>query len=215
MRGTTNVGDLIPFYVQISTHVPRAGDDQWFRDQNVVSPIFQPTSPVRGTTLTLANSPLWRPFQPTSPVRGTTPVPRYYIDRLDISTHVPRAGDDLVYDDFPAVFGEFQPTSPVRGTTPWSSVMSSFGSFQPTSPVRGTTSDAMTGCSPILAISTHVPRAGDDFCTVSTKLRKNYFNPRPPCGGRPRGFCVFAKNSGFQPTSPVRGTTVQKRWMPW
>ena len=79
---------------------------------------FQPTSPVRETTLTNLLMALWQNgFQPTSPVRETTK----YEHRNDgcnfISTHVPRAGDDvdvLIIHNFAF---KFQPTSPVRETT--------------------------------------------------------------------------------------------------
>ena len=44
-------------------------------------------------------------------------------------------------------------------------------------------------------------------------MRKNgrkdkcYFNPRPPCGGRPVRACICAPGRQFQSTPPVRGAT--------
>ena len=124
-----------------------------------------------------------------------------------ISTHVPRAGDDLVqafslvripYFNprppcgrrlFPCVTlaaaVPFQPTSPVRETT-WGmgEIVRIENLFQPTSPVRETTDE----------------KSGGPLCHYN-------FNPRPPCGRR------LVISSGpfspaiFQPTSPVRETT--------
>ena len=126
----------------------------------------------------------------------------------------------------------FQPTSPVRGTTPATIPRTTGGwLFQPTSPVRGTTQGA-DRIDQIILISTHVPRAGDDEAwNRRANDDRNYFNPRPPCGGRPRnragsvsgiinfnprpphgGRRMFRPHPQicirFQPTSPVRGTTV-------
>ena len=147
---------------------------------------FQPTSPVRETTLMRELGLDWdKEFQPTSPVRETTgqrfgicgktvdfnPRPpcgrrrqffHAVLHILLISTHVPRAGDDrLTSSSMPPE--RFQPTSPVRETTK--------------------TKHIKTRHKPI---STHVPRAGDD--------------DSPQCHNE--------RANGFQPTSPVRETTL-------
>ena len=56
-------------------------------------------------------------FQPTLPVRGAT---RMYIDffvEVNISTHAPRAGSDLIFQRTAMCLRRFQPTLPVRGAT--------------------------------------------------------------------------------------------------
>ena len=56
---------------------------------------FQPTSPVRETTSDKARQDLEaKLFQPTSPVRETTGLVCAQVHPDQISTHVPRAGDD-------------------------------------------------------------------------------------------------------------------------
>ena len=147
-----------------------------------------------------------------------------------ISIHVPRAGDDRNCFAAAMLLTTFQSTSPVRGTT-----------------------HARLFVQQLLTISIHVPRAGDDGdfevyapCTPefqsTSPVRGTtsftpmkvpsalYFNPRPPCGGRPVLALHFAQagqisihvpragddtsagflsvlDQRFQSTSPVRGTT--------
>ena len=81
-------------YCPISTHVPRAGDDERQFVIDRLNIAFQPTSPVRETTIPLDDIKKAIAFQPTSPVRETTKAcPKR------LPTH------------------QFQPTSPVRETT--------------------------------------------------------------------------------------------------
>ena len=130
----------IAFCAVISTHVPRAGDDE------------TPDIPYREGGR----------FQPTSPVRETTPGERAPRIAIHISTHVPRAGDDPLFLHRFSAAVVFQPTSPVRETTrTYPPIFRTAILFQPTSPVRETTLKYRvdTRYSPI---STHVPRAGDD-----------------------------------------------------
>ena len=72
VRETTSLYDVIDDTYAISTHVPRAGDDdiRYF-----------------GAKITVK-------FQPTSPVRETTFYNSSVQIACRISTHVPRAGDD-------------------------------------------------------------------------------------------------------------------------
>ena len=78
---------------------------------------FQPTSPVRETTVRIGQRTPASLFQPTSPVRETTLREALEDDTVQISTHVPRAGDDELIAVMAGVQLAFQPTSPVRETT--------------------------------------------------------------------------------------------------
>ena len=169
---------------------------------------FQPTSPARGTTpMRRAGSHSETRFQPTSPARGTTAYVRAGIALDGISTHVPREGDDVKGNPFPFLAAGFQPTSPARGTTfARQAFRLELFQFQPTSPARGTTLCATARYIPS-GISTHVPREGDDsgsYTLLSCRAAfqptspargttlprgsnysdRQYFNPRPPRGGR-------------------------------
>ena len=104
--------------------------------------------------------------------------------------------------------------------------------FQSTPPVRGATDFCAEGpgCP---HISIHAPRAGGDPKRRYENSPFPYFNPRPPCGGRPCGshdlrraqhISIHAPRAGgdamlshgkwlpwlFQSTPPVRGATVQQ-----
>ena len=160
--GDDDIHSLTRFEPLISTHVPRAGDDQQCQVQYLVLRQFQPTSPVRETTGAQAHLYVGRKHFNPRPPCGRRLCPVTQDGRLS----------------------QFQPTSPVRETTRRAKHMVVQLIFQPTSPVRETTDCYMCrDC--IVKISTHVPRAGDD------RLKSD--NP--------------AALSGFQPTSPVRETT--------
>ena len=57
-------------------------------------------------------------------------------------------------------------------------------------------------------ISIHAPRAGGDAVRMATFSKRLNFNPRPPCGGRQKGFSSADMDAVFQSTPPVRGATL-------
>ena len=61
-------------------------------------------------------------------------------------------------------------------------------------------------------ISTHAPRAGSDLPTVILIVLNLYFNPRSPCGERPKCKLKTRFLEIFQPTLPVRGATFINRY---
>ena len=56
-------------------------------------------------------------------------------------------------------------------------------------------------------ISTHAPHAGSDQEQVRGVSKLPYFNPRSPCGERPRQSNLCTSHATFQPTLPMRGAT--------
>ena len=101
----------------ISTHAPLAGRDVYCVAAVGCGPIFQPTRPLRGATLSLRALPLMSSiFQPTRPLRGATKRISEPIHNSSISTHAPLAGRDSV-DRLSNEHSEFQPTRPLRGAT--------------------------------------------------------------------------------------------------
>ena len=150
-----------------------------------------------------------RNFNPHPPCGGRRTKIIRYIARIDISIHVPRVGDDMTFFQCVAFLLLFQSTSPVWGTTG----------------LVDTKEDGKK-------ISIHVPRMGDDRWLFFLHPVSNYFNPRPPHGGRqlrstanvkvkhdfnprpPRGgrlmgFLMSFRILIFQSTSPAWGTTYQ------
>ena len=60
-------------------------------------------------------------------------------------------------------------------------------------------------------ISIHAPRAGRDSVVSERLTPVSYFNPRAPCGARPRARDLGGVESLFQSTRPVRGATCHIR----
>ena len=56
-------------------------------------------------------------------------------------------------------------------------------------------------------ISIHAPREGGDIRLGVSRVNTNYFNPRPPRGGRQLANLVGAVSRTFQSTPPARGAT--------
>ena len=80
--------------------------------------------------------------------------------------------------------------------------------FQSTSSVRRTTfAHQFFLC--LSQISIHVLRAEDDYPALPQSTAQPYFNPRPPCGGRPTSSRASIVNTVFQSTSSVRRTTAK------
>ena len=106
MRGTTLSGEPPPSAKSISTHVPRAGHDN-----------FNSRAPCGARPPSISTASTAREFQLTCPVRGTTILASTNPCCTPISTHVPRAGHDCHVSLLLGVCNGFQLTCPVRGTT--------------------------------------------------------------------------------------------------
>ena len=100
----------------------------------------------------------------------------------------------------------FNPRPPCGGRHGAVEVLRAKGVFQSTSPVWRTTRTKY-GCGCWVAISIHVPRVEDDASSATASAFPGNFNPRPPCGGRPKVFNLSVSPLVFQSTSPVWRTT--------
>ena len=168
----------------ISIHVPRAGDDSAGFSGSSCAPVFQSTSPVRGTTTAVLN----------------------FVIPRGISIHVPRAGDDSIVSVRPACIGDFNPRPPCGGRLAHPFHLPHDFSISIHVPRAGDDRQHVPRLHRDL-ISIHVPRAGDDSMMPSKRSatvlfqstspvrgttvwllfyirNETYFNPRPPCGGR-------------------------------
>ena len=160
-RGTTFFADCNSPTSIISIHVPREGDDGADLIPNSSGNISIHVPREGDDPAPAAGRPRRRDFNPRPP-RGGRPHP-HTVQQLGIaiSIHVPREGDDLS-NSFCRPSGlEFQSTSPARGTT-----------------LHPMLQQKRPG------ISIHVPREGDDRRGLQSGCCTEYFNPRPPRGGR-------------------------------
>ena len=154
---------------------------------------FQPTLPARGAT------PFYnivaerrKIFQPTLPARGATRGKKMKILNLEISTHAPRTGSDLLSQPVREPERKFQPTLPARGATPTATLWrASHRHFNPRSP-HGERRSRCRRFARAYPISTHAPRTGSDTRSIQSS----------------RG------DVGFQPTLPARGATRELRVAP-
>ena len=172
-------------------------------------------------------TPLSR-FQSTPPVWGATYTKEYIQRCKEISIHAPRVGGDLLRQGL-GLLVAFQSTPPVWGATvPIGVVLSLFTisihaprvggdlllatrarrrlrEFQSTPPVWGAT--VCGDCQlPNDYISIHAPRVGGDIRHRVAILRRDDFNPRPPCGGRLTVPLVStAPITDFNPRPPCGG----------
>ena len=149
-------------------------------------------------------------FQPTHPARGATiaDVPNFRAP-LNISTHAPREGCDLLILAGSCWKSDFNPRTPrgVRrpelcGPGP------SFWNFNPRTP-RGVRQRVLTTYLAQAKISTHAPREGCD-CTLGMISSRMYgFQPTHPARGATFSVCSSSVGLRFQPTHPARGATTQ------
>ena len=110
----------------------------------------------------------------------------------------------------------FQSTPPVRGATLCHSELSEAIEISIHAPRAGgdlLTSRALFSLGN--AISIHAPRAGGDTYPRHDFRGILYFNPRPPCGGRPEAEATRSLIQAFQSTPPVRGATMTIPPSPW
>ena len=207
----------------ISIHAPRAGCDLRHVLPSSCRQNFNPRTPC-GVRLE-RNGMCWdsAQFQSTHPVRGATVRQTQSDKYINISIHAPRAGCDLpilygltaVYDFNPRTpcgvrptclsstptARLFQSTHPVRGATKEFAGNDFLRKFQSTHPVRGATRKTFNSTIGAI-ISIHAPRAGCDLCRAPPDPAGMYFNPRTPCGVRPRQQAICAEAANFNPRTP-------------
>ena len=83
-----------------------------------------------------------------------------------------------------------------------------YDQFQSTHPLRGATAHLGRKACRCRFQSTHPLRGATRSPRVSLALLRN-FNPRTPCGVRPRRKAAFTASRSFQSTHPLRGATAK------
>ena len=155
---------------------------------------------------------------------------------LQISIHAPLAGSDHILYEFFFIARNFNPRSPCGERRKVPSLCFVTLIFQSTLPLRGATIRGYCYRSG-RRISIHAPLAGSDEDDGGPQDPHGHFNPRSPCGERPRflpltftpddfnprspcgerrlWFCAIANVKGFQSTLPLRGATHLWRRRQW
>ena len=205
--GRLKVRVVVYRHSDISIHVPRVEDDKNEDVNGNSTNLFQSTSPVWRTTLSVRKENAYRmEFQSTSPVWRTTGIFPFVDSRSYISIHVPRVEDDFeevsALDDVsnfnprppcggrhgkPAHYhyaDDFNPRPPCGGRPASEWTNSSNVKFQSTSPVWRTTSLYQVFARLSIHFNPRPPCGGRPLWSLQLRHLTRYFNPRPPCGGR-------------------------------
>ena len=185
LRGTTAGRLGVAHAVRdISIHVPLAGDDarpcgtrRWRR-------YFYPRPPCGGRRLPMCSTGPEPAFLSTSPLRGTTRRCSAACAAVQISIHVPLAGDDNIPTPTHCRHRNFYPRPPCGGRH-----------------------QQRTAQAVLQSISIHVPLAGDDGgCMIMEKYDYLFLSTSPLRGTTRRG-CRVRSCYSFLSTSPLRGAT--------
>ena len=202
------------------------GERQALCSASRVGTVFQPTLPLRGATSGQRHDGHQRLRVSThAPLagsdRGWTELELAEL----VSTHAPLAGSDLDDLRFRAGLGGVSTHAPLAGSDlPLASVAIPSRSFQPTLPLRGATWRSLAA--PLGGVvSTHAPLAGSDKMlsvpwdsayefqptlplrgattpTIRPLRLPICFNPRSPCGERPKRRRWRISPPCFNPRSP-------------
>ncbi len=140
-------------------------------------------------------------FQSTLPVWGATLGPPEPQIGLPISIHAPRVGSDTSPQSAEIVQLEFQSTLPVWGATDWDAQLCRTQEISIHAPRVG--SDMRLHFFLYLgSISIHAPRVGSDLGCLAQSVQLLDFNPRSPCGERPKEMEMLDAKDYFNPRSP-------------
>ena len=208
LRGATLDSTRRCAFGRISTHAPLAGRDAVDLLDYTIQRVFQPTRPLRGATI-LPNRGGGddQNFNPRAPCGARRNVDDHRGSYQDFNPRAPCGARPRSRRTVSPVT-IFQPTRPLRGATPFLQFAPLPFLFQPTRPLRGAT-NTPADVYVINRISTHAPLAGRDGTPSASRTTSMDFNPRAPCGARPRCPLCCVSKWRFQPTRPLRGATAQ------
>ena len=163
----------------ISIHAPLAGCDANCSALLPAMLLFQSTHPLRGATAMSNCIDHICPISIHAPLAGCDPNSGGGVsESFGISIHAPLAGCDKDDKNFKDTL-KFQSTHPLRGATPAFNSFEGVAKFQSTHPLRGATLKDL-------------PRA----------LSGRDFNPRTPCGVRPKRITNQSALGHFNPRTP-------------
>ena len=170
-------------------------------------PKFQSTRPLRGATC-----PGCLPHAPPNisihaPLAGRDPPGQNTPDAAAISIHAPLAGRDLIKERFKIPRSNFNPRAPC-GARPQPIRPEGFPfNISIHAPLAGRDTTSPFMLSPPFSFQSTRPLRGATPVCRSRPPAFIYFNPRAPCGARPKFTGQNFAICGFQSTRPLRGAT--------
>ena len=207
----------------ISTHAPRVGSDSGWpvtpRPRTSFNPrspcgerprpssraarrfCFSPRSPCGERLRGVARRSQGKRVSAHAPRVGSDDFPRQLPLVLDVSTHAPRVGSDC------GLGGEHDGVdvsthAPRVGSDDGVAVLHHASFVSTHAPRVGSDCTCQAHAQFALRVSTHAPRVGSDRVVTAIARPLSGFNPRSPCGERPRSVSGCYWSSGFNPRSP-------------
>ena len=196
----SNVSDVS----SISIHVLRVEDDFDYLRDNMATSKFQSTSSMWRTTRFLHQEHGRKRFQSTSSMWRTTRNLSAGSCGYNISIHVLHVEDDTPRPRCRRPRTYFNPRPPCGGRR---LINAGDGAADDISIHVLRVEDDAKGQRQrgLRQISIHVLRVEDDSGSAARSSSASYFNPRPPCGGRPWLSCVDVGVAYFNPRPPCGG----------
>ena len=146
-------------------------------------------------------------FQSTLPVWGATTCTVQGREQTDISIHAPRVGSDGPSAEERCAGRDFNPRSPCGERPGRKTSWRTSTVFQSTLPVWGATGTPRISSPVPGRFQSTLPVWGATLHLIMVLLLFVYFNPRSPCGERPRPCWTSGSWTIFQSTLPVWGAT--------
>ena len=200
MRGATRRSSCSPLCARFQSTRPMRGATRFFV-QIARRLSFQSTRPMRGATFSSIIIISMPTFQSTRPMRGATERLNLLFGRPDVSIHAPHAGRDCHNLSPLIIKRRFNPRAPCGARRCIGYCVSFAFLFQSTRPMRGAT-DLVTKWLSLSRVSIHAPHAGRDHISFHCRARRGSFNPRAPCGARPRSMRSRIRVHRFNPRAP-------------
>jgi len=165
---------------------------------------FNPRPPCGGRCVLILDDCLGHRFNPRPPCGGRYKCPNASWPRGRFQSAPPVRGAIVERATCPAATNRFNPRPPCGGRSGFllQAIKERWVSIR--APRAG--GDARRWRTrPIGQVSIRAPRAGGDSVWRAVSWLDTGFNPRPPCGGRCRGWCEGEWFGPFQSAPPVRG----------
>ena len=205
MQGATHALNSALFSVNISIHAPHAGSDvlQFADCQFEYISIHAPHA---GSDHDRQRRYTGHHISIHAPHAGSDGDADRRFRGLLISIHAPHAGSDRLPRSQNRLHCHFNPRSPCGERHIANLVQPKLTRFQSTLPMRGATHSCKS-CFKQEQISIHAPHAGSDWRPPAWWSPDSDFNPRSPCGERPKRSARLPPEGRFQSTLPMRGAT--------
>ena len=184
--------------------LPLRGATTRLTSYTILHHLFQSALPLRGAT---AHRPPhrqpWRQFQSALPLRGATILSIHHLKHHEISIRAPLAGSDQGMPVAIACWMMISIRAPLAGSDRICAIdLRAFWIFQSALPLRGATNAASDLAYTQAIFQSALPLRGATGIAGRYRFAISDFNPRSPCGERPKAGVIMPPSTYFNPRSP-------------